>query len=121
MWAKIRIPNECWEWKGSLRPKGYPQSVSVGGSRQNGLTYRPQRLMFHWFKYPIPDGFTIDHLCKNRKCVNPDHMEAVSHGENVVRALKRKYCKRGHPQVPENRYSYRLANGNRRERCKLCM
>lgn len=120
MWAKMKTPKGCWEWTGSLRPTGYPQSVSANGSRGAGLTYRPQRLMFHWFKYPIPDGFTIDHLCKNRKCVNPDHMEAVSHGENASRANKRKYCKRGHPQTPKNRYSY-ISKLGKRERCLPCM
>ncbi len=119
MWAKIKIPDGCWIWTGTLRDVGYPQSISVNESRRKGGNlYRPQRLMFHWLKYAIPPNFTVDHLCKNRTCVNPDHMEAVTHQENVSRAHKKPYCKRGHKQTPENRYT---APGSGRSRCKLCV
>lgn len=122
MWAKIEVPSGCWIWKGAKQHPGYPVAMSVDGSRINSGpgTYRPQRLMFHWFKYPIPDGFTVDHLCKNKMCVNPDHMEDVTQGENARRAHKRKYCKRGHPQIPKNRYSY-MSKLGKRERCLPCM
>ena len=119
MWSKMSTPKGCWEWTGSLLSSGYPQSIAVNGSGERNL-FRPQRLMFHWFKYPIPDGFVVDHLCKNHKCVNPDHMEDITHELNVARGLKRKYCKRGHPQTQENRYAY-SSHGRRRERCKPCM
>ena len=120
MWAKIQHPDGCWECTGSILANGYPSSICVDGSRKEGNDYRPQRLMFHWFKYAIPDGFTVDHLCKNKRCVNPDHMEAVTHEENASRGNKKRYCLRGHPQIPENRYPYKSC-GRIRERCKPCI
>ena len=121
MWPKIKIPDGCWEWSGSLTMEGYATNVSVNGtSGPDRERHLPHRLIFQWFKWDIPDGMTIDHLCKNRKCMNPDHMEAVTAGENVRRGLKRAYCKRGHPQTPENRYVYK-ANGRTRERCRPCI
>ena len=121
IWAKIKGPDECWDWVGAMNVSGYASSVSVDNSRaRTGRTFYPHRLMFSWFKHQIPDDFTIDHLCKNRRCMNPDHMEAVTFAENVRRGVKRDYCKRGHPQIPENRYAYNC-KGKRKERCKLCI
>lgn len=121
MWTHIKIqPKGCWLWTGRIRHTGYPDSICVFGAPKKGPFYRPQRLMFHWFKYAIPPVFTVDHLCKNRACVNPDHMEAVSHGENVTRALKRKYCQRGHLMAGDNLYHYK-SNGKSVRRCKPCM
>ena len=120
MWPKIKVPDGCWEWTGSCMESGYPNRISVVGADTKGSHSRPQRLMFSWFKYEIPEGFTVDHLCKNRKCVNPDHMEAVSHEENTSRGNKRSYCKRGHAQTPENRYVYKC-HGKKKERCRLCI
>ncbi len=122
IWANVRLTDGCWVWTGSIHPdSGYPREISVDGSRKrSGRLYRPQRLMFHWFKYAIPPDFTVDHLCNNRRCVNPDHMESVTHGENASRGNKKAYCKRGHKQTSENRYEYR-SQGKPRGRCRLCI
>lgn len=119
MWAKIQPPEGCWIWTGSAQRKGYSQSISVNESRtRTGKSYLPHRLMFQWFKFDIPPDLTIDHLCKNRRCVNPDHMEPTTLAENVRRGTKKPYCKHGHKQIPENRYT---APGSGRQRCRLCI
>ncbi len=97
--SKLNLPDECWEWAGTWRSDGYS---NMGIGRKN---YYVHRLMFQWFKHDIPDGLVIDHLCKNKRCVNPNHLEATDMKTNVGRALRRAYCRRGHPQIPENRYT----------------
>lgn len=110
MWSKIKQEGDCWLWTGATNWEYGSTSIDTGD-------FRAHRLFFSWFKYDIPKGLTIDHLCKNRRCVNPDHLEDVTQKENIHRALKRPYCKNGHAQIPENRYRYK----NGRERCRPCL
>ena len=119
MWPHIKpSEGECWPWTGRIHPRdGYPKAINV--SNQLGQ-HGPARLMYHWFKHPIAADFTVDHLCRNKLCMNPDHMEAVTYGENARRAHKKPYCKRGHAQTDENRYHYKVY-GKPRSRCKLCI
>lgn len=75
----------------------------------------------HRFAYelangPIPDGLEIDHLCRNRKCVNPAHLQAVSHRENMLRAAKT-HCLNGHPLTGPNVY---LRPDGRGRECREC-
>lgn len=99
----------CWLWTGSLQPTGYAR-ITVGG---NGLFVH--RWMFERFRGAIPDGFTVDHACHNadptcpggrcthRRCVRPEHLEAVHRGLNVLRGktltaanVAKTACPRGH-------------------------
>lgn len=78
-------PDQCWIWLGSKR-KGY--------GRFDGL--QASRVAYELNIGPIPDGLEIDHLCNNRCCVNPAHLEAVTHQENVRRIfLRQPLCKNG--------------------------
>lgn len=94
----------CLIWTGALDLAGY------GTLMVNRKRSRPHRVAYEAAHGPIPDNFTIDHLCKNRACCNPAHLEAVSKGENTRRAhtgVKRKratrtHCKRGHDLTPDN-------------------
>jgi hypothetical protein len=91
----IPEPNSgCWLWLGCLNKDGYAVAYRSTG----------HRLSYIAFKGPIPDDCEIDHKYKVRCCVNPDHLEAVSHAENVARGdcksnhrnAKKTHCKRGH-------------------------
>ena len=79
-WPKVqKLESGCWEWQCALT-NGY--GVFWDGKRQ----VRAHRFSYeHFYNSSIPDGLTLDHLCRNRKCVNPKHMEIVSKGENVLR------------------------------------
>lgn len=99
-WAKVNkdAPNGCWEWNACLI-RGYGQ-VNVGKKKRA----RAHRVSYLMAIGPIPDGFEIDHLCRNTKCVNPDHLEAVTPRVNTLRSegitaknARKTHCPQGHP------------------------
>lgn len=79
------VPDGCWLFHGSINNCGYGQ---VGRNKAWGKprTVLAHRVMYEATLGPIPEGMTVDHLCRVRNCVNPEHLEAVSIGENVRRA-----------------------------------
>ena len=86
---------DCWPWCGPLDKQGY------GQFNRKGKNYRAHRWLFEWTHGSV-DGFDLDHLCRNKRCVNPTHLEAVSHSENVKRSRHLNYwirfgrCANGH-------------------------
>jgi hypothetical protein len=73
--------NGCWRWTGSINNKGYGR-MSVGKWRM------AHRLAYEHFIGPIQDDYELDHLCRSAGCVNPTHVEPVTHGENLRRGLR---------------------------------
>ena len=99
----------CWLWTGHCYGNGYAAMSWQG--RQQLL----HRLSYEQLVGPIPDGMEIDHLCRKRNCVNPEHLEPVSRRENVRRAM-RLSCVNGHLFTPENTW---IGNDGKRY-CREC-
>jgi hypothetical protein len=103
----------CWIWCGYIDKHGYGQWSAYR------KTYRAHRYMYEIAVGPIADGLTLDHLCGEKRCVNPEHLEPVTAAENSSRAAARtrgNYCFKGHELTPEN--TYNAPNGNRQ--CRTC-
>jgi hypothetical protein len=104
----------CWQWTAAKSSNGY------GSFGVEGKSCHAHRLSYERYKGPIPAGFDIDHICRNRACVNPDHLEAVSRKDNVQRGARgalKTHCAQGHPWTDEHIY-VRPANGKRM--CRTC-
>lgn len=114
-------PNSgCWLWGRYIDYLGYGKVTGFGETLAHRVSYRA-------FVGPIPEDREIDHKCKNRSCVNPRHLEAVTHTENMRRAglnlgrfnRQKTHCKRGHEYTPGN--TRIQASGSKRMRkCKAC-
>lgn len=103
----------CWLWSGTITSRGYGQFVR-GGRREPA-----HRVAYEVAVGPIPDGMQLDHLCRERSCVNPTHLEPVTCRENLLRGetlaaknVAKTTCPSGH--------TYDRREGNRR-RCSKCI
>lgn len=108
-----KLPSGCWIWQSSCNSQGY-----------GTFWYRGKSVLAHRFAYAvivseIPPGLELDHLCRTPKCVNPAHLEPVTHRENVKRWSKTIVnCPAGHPYTPDNTYIF--PRGRRGKRCRQC-
>ncbi len=95
-WSKVEKTETCWLWRGCI-------SNGYGMFHLSDKMVPSHRVTYEWAKGEIPAGLHIDHLCRTPKCVNPDHLEAVTPKENVLRGegacanhARQTHCKRGH-------------------------
>ena len=113
-WRKIRvIKNGCWKWIAARDYKGYAHF------RWQGKVRKAHRLTHETFVGPIKEGLEPDHLCRNRNCVNPNHLEIVTHQVNCQRGnnyqREKTHCKRGHPFNAANTYIMKTGRA-----CRTC-
>ena len=110
--------NGCWLWTAGTR-------TLYGAFNADGGVHYAHRWAYQQFVGPIRPGLEIDHLCRTRLCVNPAHLEAVTHIVNVRRGnaglFSRNFrCEHGHAFTKENTRVHILADGGRRRRCRTC-
>lgn len=108
-WAKVDMnPHHCWEWQGSTRGNGYGQVAFGAAGKPGHKVMYAHRVAYVLTKGDIPAGLVVDHLCRNRACVNPEHLELVTLAENTKRAVpfwpsrRPTHCKHGHGLTEEN-------------------
>jgi hypothetical protein len=118
--AKVRVEaGGCWTWTGAMTHNGYGKIWSGG---EDPKCLRAHRASYEAHVGRVPDGLVLDHLCRNRACVNPAHLEPVSARENLMRGegtsavnARRRTCRKGHLLLGEN---LRMEVSGRR--CKQC-
>lgn len=116
-----QITGECWLWAGTINNRGYGDiSMKIDGVWR---IRRAHRVVYEALVGEIPEGLVIDHVCREKACVNPDHLEAVTEKENILRGIgstsvnaRKTECIRGHKYTPENT---RMNRGSRN--CKTCI
>lgn len=118
--ALTKPEGDCWMWQGTKRSNGYGVTVYRG---KQTTTHRVMFEIHHEIK--LSSEMEVDHTCNNRGCINPMHLEAVNHTENMKRGLERRTtCKAGHPWNEENTYTTevkRKQGGVRYQRyCRIC-
>ncbi len=118
-WTKERLwswvipePNSgCWLWTGTVNRGGYARGGKI------------HRLTYEIFKGPIQANMTVDHICRVRCCINPDHLQLVTQGDNVRRAIRKlkTHCNYGHELTAENLVIRPKRRGAGQSRtCRIC-
>jgi DNA (cytosine-5)-methyltransferase 1 len=115
-WSKVDgvSPSCCWLWTSAV--KSGPEGGYGAYRGPQGKTVRAHRYAYEALRGPIPSGLSLDHLCGVKHCVNPWHLEPVTHRMNIQRAYAHvTHCPRGHEYTPENTYT-----GRGRRECRSC-
>ena len=121
---KLRVVESgCWDWQAGRDRHGYG-TFYVAGARS---IIRAHRFAYEYWIGQIPQHLELDHLCRNRICVNPDHLEPVTQRENALRGVgwagqnaRKTHCPQGHPYDEENTRHYQYGLGRWGRRCKAC-
>lgn len=117
--SKVRFTETCWVWTGATS-QGYGSFAL-----RSYTTIAAYRWSFEFVRGLVPKGFQLDHVCKNRICVNPGHLEVVTQKTNVLRGsgppavnAKKSHCIHGHEFTPENTYQRKDSVGRK---CRTCI
>lgn len=109
---------ECWEWQGHKDTNGY------GRFKHKQVSYSVHKYLWEYLYGPTPKGLELDHLCRNVSCANPDHLEAVTHRENLMRGVRgntfnssKTHCRNGHEYSEMNTYT---PPGSTERQCRIC-
>lgn len=115
---------QCWQWTGpKTEDEGYGSYGLLNVGRKS---IRAHRYAYGLFIESVPEGLTVDHLCRNRLCVNPEHLEPVTNKVNILRGespaakqARQEVCKNGHPLIGDNVTVYEYKGGTKRV-CRTC-
>lgn len=120
--ARVEKTDTCWLWIGHVDPGGYGRFAP--NRMKNWIAHR---WSYEYHVGPIPEGLHIDHLCRVRNCVNPEHMEPVTKRENTLRGYslaaqnaRREECVNGHRFTSENTYFKTTTRGTNERHCREC-
>jgi len=118
-WIKVDKTNSCWNWVAAKDSSGY-------GVFRNGVIVSAHRFSYELHKDKIFQDMKIGHLCRNRKCVNPIHLEQVTHTENAKKGngglheLIKTHCQQGHEYNNKNTGISICKNKNHKRYCRIC-
>lgn len=116
--AKVDAEGDCWQWTACVGPDGYARFLGTKAHR------------WAWIHLvgPIPERLELDHLCRNRSCVNPDHLEPVTGYVNIHRSFspparnaRKTHCPKGHPYAGDNLRVYARPGGTPSRYCNSCL
>lgn len=118
-WNNVERDGDCLVWRGRRDQRGYGVMYLGRDDRDQQMVCRPHSFAWELLRGPVPAGQCLDHLCRNRACVNVEHLEAVDPGTNVLRGIgssaqnaRKTHCKHGHALPPHQR--------GKRRKCKPC-
>ena len=119
-WSRVRKTDACWIWTGRIEQ--HPRHGGYGRFDYDNRGWLAHRFAYEHAVGPIPDGCELDHKCRTRACVRPDHLDPVPHVVNMRRGARatKTHCPHGHEYTPENTRVY-TKRGSRERMCKACV
>lgn len=116
---RLNITDTCWEWDGPRNDRGYGVFPF---KRERSNAIQSHKFLWEYINGPVPDGLELDHLCMNKACCRPSHLEAVTGDENKHRwsesVRARKVCAAGHEFTEANTYVHPVRGTKRCRRCR---